>query len=445
MPISKKKSSRAKSIDQSTDFIIAQDLWVKILIGMFLGIIIGFTLSPDGLGLWDEGWLRTTSDWLALPGIIFLGLIQMVIVPLIACSIILGIAESKDLGFVKRISFKLIPYFILTTTFAITIGIGLVSIVQPGSLIDPLVAEQAIDSGAAAERIPGSTFEDLTIPDRIANLVPSNLTKAQVEKNMLQIVIASILLGVALITIPSETARPFKDLCVSGQVICMKIISWAMIIAPIAVFGLIASVTIKLGIEAIMSVGLYTITVITGLLCMLAIYLIFIALFTRTSPVSFLNKIREVQLLAFSTASSGATMPFTIKACEEKLGIRQQISRFVIPIGTTINMDGTAMYQGIAAIFLCQVFGIELSILETVLLILTTVGASIGTPATPRVGLVILSTILVGIGVPAEGVALILGVDALLDMCRTTINVTGDITAAKLMDKWVKDKNDTPR
>ena len=178
---------------------------------------------------------------------------------------------------------------------------------------------------------------------------------------------------------------------------------------------------------------------------MLVIYLIFIALFTRTSPVSFLNKIREVQLLAFSTASSGATMPFTIKACEEKLGIRQQISRFVIPIGTTINMDGTAMYQGIAAIFLCQVFGIELSILETVLLILTTVGASIGTPATPRVGLVILSTILVGIGVPAEGVALILGVDALLDMCRTTINVTGDITAAKLMDKWVKDKNDTPR
>jgi Na+/H+-dicarboxylate symporter len=256
---------------------------------------------------------------------------------------------------------------------------------------------------------------------------------------MLQLVIAAILIGIALITIPPATAKPFKDLCISGQVLSMKIISWAMVIAPIAVFGLLANITIRMGLSAILSVGLYAFTVILGLLCILCMYLLFIAIFTRTSPLQFLKDIREVQLLAFSTSSSAATMPFSIQAAEEKLNIRPKISRFIVPIGATINMDGTAMYQGIAALFLCQVFGIELSTPETILLIATTVGASIGTPATPGVGLVVLATILSSIGVPAEGIALIIGVDRILDMCRTTINVTGDLTAAKLMDKWVKD------
>lgn len=433
------KSPRAASMEKSTDFIISQHLWIKILIGMIAGIALGLILSPDGLDLWEENWLASASEWLALPGIIFLGLIQMVIIPLIVCSIILGIAESGNIGFLKNMSLRLIPYFILTTAISITIGIGLVNFIKPGMMIDQSIAEAAMDSGAAAERIPGHTFEDLTIPSRIANLIPTNPAKAQVDRNMLQIVIASILVGIALITIPAATGKPFKDLCVAGQVLSMRIISWAMAIAPLAVFGLLASVTIKLGVQAVLSVGLYTITVICGLLIMAMIYMLIIAIFTRTSPLSFLANIREVQLLAFSTSSSAATMPFSIQAAEEKLKIRPQISRFVIPIGATINMDGTAMYQAIAAIFLCQIFGVELDTTQTILLILTTIGASIGTPATPGVGLIVLSTILAGIGIPAEGIALIIGVDRLLDMCRTTINVTGDITAAKLMDKWMKD------
>jgi proton glutamate symport protein len=431
------KSNREISLTESTQFIMDQNLWAKILAGMIAGIAVGLCLSPEGLGLWDPEWAYTAGEWLALPGVIFLGLIKMVIVPLVICSIILGIAESQSLGFLKKIGLRLVPYFILTTALSITIGVGLVTIIQPGAFIDQNITQSAITASSAS--IPSQTFDNLTIPQRIGNIIPDNPAKAQLERNMLQIVIAAILVGIALITIPPATAKSFKDLCISGQVLSMKIISWAMVIAPIAVFGLLANITIRMGLSAILSVGLYAATVILGLLCMLCVYLVMVALFTRTSPLAFLANIREVQLLAFSTSSSAATMPFSIQAAEEKLGVRPKISRFIVPIGATINMDGTAMYQGIAALFLCQVFGIELSTTETILLIATTVGASIGTPATPGVGLVVLATILSGIDVPAEGIALIIGVDRILDMCRTTINVTGDLTAAKIMDKWVKD------
>ena len=288
--------------------------------------------------------------------------------------------------------------------------------------------------------IPTERFDDLTIPQRIANIIPTNPAKAQVERDMLQIVIASILVGIALITIPAKNGKPFKDLCISGQVLTMKIISWAMAIAPYAVFGLLADATIKTGLDALYSVGIYSITVPAGLGCMLLVYLFFIAAFTKISIGEFLRGIKEVQLFAFSTSSSAATMPFSIKAAEENLKVRPEIGRFIVPLGATINMDGTALYQAVAAVFLCQVFGIDLSFGETVLLLVTTVGASIGTPATPGVGLVVLATILSGLGVPAEGIALIIGVDRLLDMCRTTVNVTGDLTASCVMNAWIKEK-----
>lgn len=434
----KTPSKRAKSLDESTQAIMDQHLWIKILVGMVLGAAIGLVISPHALNIFNDSALALSmGEWIALPGVIFLGLIQMVIIPLVVCSIILGIAESGSLDFLRRIGMRIVPYFILTTAISITIGIVMVNLIQPGKLIDPALAQSAIESGSAA--IPGQSFEDLTIPDRIANIIPTNPAKAQVERNMLQIVIAAILVGIALITIPAATGEPFRELCIAGQVLSMKIISWAMVIAPYAVFGLLCNITIKLGLDAITSVGLYAVTVLAGLLTMLVLYLAAIRLFTAMPIKNFLSGIKEAQLLAFSTSSSAVTMPFSIQAAEEKLGIRPQISRFIIPLGATINMDGTALYQAIAALFLCQIFGIELSTGETLLLLITTVGASIGTPATPGVGLVVLATILGTIGVPAEGIALIIGVDRLLDMCRTTINVTGDLTATSLMNKWVKE------
>lgn len=436
MKFLKPESARGRSLNKSIQNLIAQHLWLKILIGLFLGIAVGLLLSPSGGAIVPEEMAYEMGGWIALPGIIFLGLIKMVIVPLVVCSIILGITTSGDLGFLKNIGFRLIAYFVATTAISISIGIVLVNLIQPGQFVDATFVENAVDASAAV--VPSQTFSSLTIPQRIANMIPTNFTQASLDRNMLQIVVAGILIGIVMLTIPKETTKPFHDLCVFGQIATMKIISWAMAIAPYAVFGLICEVIIRIGYDALVGVGVYFITVILGLLCMLCVYTAIISMIARRNPFEFFAKIREVQLLAFSTSSSAAVMPLSIQAAEEKLGVSQDVARFTIPVGATINMDGTAMYQAIAALFLCQIFGVELSLTETMLLLVTTIGASIGTPGTPGVGIVVLATILVGIGVPEYGIAIILGVDRILDMCRTTINVTGDLTATTVMERWMK-------
>lgn len=435
-----KTSNREKSMSASINFMMDQKLWLKILVGMALGVGVGLFLSPSGLSALPQDTAFALGEWLALPGVLFLGLIQMVIIPLVVCSIILGINESGSMDFLKQAGARIVPYFLVTTAISITIGVTLVQIIKPGLVIDQSLVEAAVASGATAGGMPAQTFSDLTIPQRITNMIPTNLAKAQLDKNMLQIVVASIIVGIALIAIPKPSGKAFRDLCMSGQILSMKVISWAMVIAPYAVFGLLSNITIRIGFDAILGVGLYALTVLAGLILMMAVYLLIVKMIGNIKISDFLRGIKEVQLLAFSTSSSGATMPFTIQAAEEKLKLRPEVTRFVVPLGATINMDGTALYQAVAALFLCQVFGIDLSGAQIVLLILTTVGASIGTPATPGVGIVVLATILVGIGVPAEGIALIIGVDRILDMCRTTINVTGDLTATTVMDRWLPAK-----
>lgn len=440
-----KISNREKSMSASINFMMDQKLWLKILVGMALGVSVGLFLSPSGLSALPQDTAFALGEWLALPGVLFLGLIQMVIIPLVVCSIILGINESGSMDFLKQAGARIVPYFLVTTAISITIGVTLVQIIKPGLVIDQSLVEAAVASGATAGGMPAQTFSDLTIPQRIANMIPTNLAKAQLDKNMLQIVVASIIVGIALIAIPKPSGKAFRDLCMSGQILSMKVISWAMVIAPYAVFGLLSNITIRIGFDAIVGVGLYAITVLAGLILMMAVYLLIVKMIGNIKISDFLRGIKEVQLLAFSTSSSGATMPFTIQAAEEKLKLRPEVTRFVVPLGATINMDGTALYQAVAALFLCQVFGIDLSGAQIVLLILTTVGASIGTPATPGVGIVVLATILVGIGVPAEGIALIIGVDRILDMCRTTINVTGDLTATAVMDRWLPAKKNNKK
>lgn len=447
MNTAKETSERGMTVNETSSHILHSRLWIKILAGMVLGVSFGLLLSPHSADvlsyfIQDDSQkaaiLKIIGEWIELLGIIFLGLLKMVVIPLITVSIILGIADSGNMGFVKRLGFRIVPYFILTTAIAITIGLVFVNMTKPGINFDQSIISQSVDSAAATSRLPSQTFDDLTIPQRIANIIPTNPAKANVDRNMLQIVIASILVGIALLQIPTKTASPLTDLCRSVQVIAMRIIDWAMQIAPYAVFGLLGKITIELGFDALQSVAVYAFTVLAALLTMMIVYLLFIKIFAKRPILDFLKQIREVQIIAFSTSSSAATMPVTIKAAEENLKLRPEISRFIIPLGATINMDGTALYQAVAAVFLAQAFGIDLTLTETILLLITTIGASIGTPATPGVGLVVLATILTSIGVPAEGIALIIGVDRILDMCRTTVNVTGDITASTLMDKWVK-------
>jgi Na+/H+-dicarboxylate symporter len=435
-------SDRGRSLYSSIGFMISHHLWAQILIGMIFGVALGILLSPSGGALIGEENAYLAGSWIVLPGILFLSLIQMIIIPLVICSIILGITTSGSTEFLKKMGLRIVPYFIMTTAISISIGIIYVNTIKPGNYIDQSLVSEVMNSADSGLLIASKTFEDLTIPQRISNLIPTNLSQAMLEKNLLQIVVFSIIIGIVILTIPKSTAKPVLDLCIAGQVITMKIISWIMLLAPYAVFGLLCDITIKLGLNALTGIGYYFITVLLGLLTMGVVYMILVSVIGGRSPLAFLKQISAVQLLAFSTSSSAAVMPLSIKASEENLNIRPEISRFVVPLGATINMDGTALYQAVAALFLCQVFGIELTFGETILLLITTVGASIGTPATPGVGIVVLATILAGIGVPGAGIGLILGVDRILDMCRTTVNVTGDLTATVIMQKLLPQADD---
>ena len=254
---------------------------------------------------------------------------------------------------------------------------------------------------------------------------------------MLQIVVAAIIVGIAIMGLPSERKVFALKLLQLTQELALKIVSWAMMLAPYAVFGLLADISIRIGPSAITGLSAYVATVILGLACLYFVYLLIVKLLARKNIGSFAKSIKDVQLLAFSTSSSAAVMPLSMKVAIERLHVRPPIAKFVVPLGATVNMDGTALYQVIAAVFLTQVYGIDLTFTQFVVLIVTTVGASIGSPSTPGVGIVILTTILQSIGVPAGGIALIIGVDRILDMCRTAVNVTGDLTASAVMDKWL--------
>lgn len=410
---------------------LLKQLWFQVILGMIGGIVLGLLLSPSAFALVDEKIAFAIAPWVALCGNIFLALIKMIVVPLVMSSIILGITSAGNVDILRSLGLKIAPYFVLTTMVAVTLGIFITYLIHPGTYVSSEIINQIATTSVPVEK----TVLNLSIPDMIVGLIPISTAKAELDGNILAFVILAIFIGVALMNIDDEDARPMKDLAKSMQAFSMKVVDWAMKLAPYAVFGLLCNITIKIGFDAISSMSMYVLTVILGLLLLLCFYLTIVYFVANIKPLDFLSKIREVQLMAFSTSSSAAVMPLSMKTAEDKLNVPTTISKFVVPLGATVNMDGTAIYQVCAAIFLTQLYGLDLSLVEVVILALTTVGASIGAPSTPGVGIVILATILQGIGVPVEGIALILGVDRILDMCRTTINVTGDLTATLVMKK----------
>jgi Na+/H+-dicarboxylate symporter len=408
-------------------------LWFQVVIGMVLGVIIGLILSPSAFALVPKDIALAIAPWVALAGNVFLALIKMVVIPLVMSSIILGITSADSTATLKSLGMKIAPYFVFTTIVAVSIGILIAFVVKPGDFVSSDIINNIASSATVIKEVV--SIQSISIPDMIVGLIPVNTVQDKLDGNILAFVILAIFMGVALMNMDKDDAKPMKDLARSFQAFSMKVVEWAMKLAPYAVFGLLCSITIKIGFDAISSMSMYVFTVLFGLFVLLSFYLCIVYFIGKVKPMDFLRDIREVQLMAFSTSSSAAVMPLSMKTAEDKLHIPTPISKFVIPLGATINMDGTALYQVIAAIFLTQLFGIDLSLVEIVILALTTVGASIGAPSTPGVGIVILATILQGIGVPVEGIALILGVDRILDMCRTTINVTGDLTASLVMKR----------
>ena len=417
--------------------LVRHHLWAQVLIAMVAGAGVGLALSPSGLALTSEQHARTIAGWLALPGHVFLALIQMVVVALVTTSIILGVSSTGDPAQLRRIGLRIAPYFMLTTVAAVSIGASLALVVRPGRFVDSALVQKTL-AGAKGSVVPTSPdVQEVSLPERIVAVIPSNPLGAALENSMLQVVVFAILIGIALVAIDSKRAKPLIDLSRSLQEVSMEVVSWAMVLAPFAVFGLLAQITMQVGVDAILGISVYVGTVLGGLLLLLVLYVLIAWFLAGRPPWRFLSQIRGVQLLAFSTSSSAAVMPLSIKTADEKLKVRSSVSQLVVPLGATINMDGTALYQVVAAVFLTQVFGVELTLGGLVLLTATTVGASIGSPSAPGVGIVILATVLQGIGVPTAGVALIIGVDRILDMSRTAVNVTGDLTACVVMDRWL--------
>lgn len=414
-------------------------LWVQILIGMFLGVIVGIILGPSSEIISDET-ANIIGNWLSLPGYFFLAVIQMIVVPLVFASVLKGITSGGDIKKLKKSGTWLLVYLIVAAVIAIIIGILIGLIFQPGSYIDSSALE--LGNGSISNIMPegaeisqGVDLSIETLPNHIVSIIPSNPFNSILNANMLHVVLLSFVVGFALLSLSYKTAKPILNLMNSVQSVSMRIVKWIMYIAPLAVFGLLAQVTMNIGIEVLLGLGVYVLAVLGGLAVLMIIFLMAITFIGRRNPFKFLSDSKDALLMAFSTDSSAAVIPLSIKTAKEKFKVKASTANFVIPVGATINMSGTALYQGLATIFMTQLFGMSLPVSALLSLIVIAVGASIGTPSTPGVGIVVLSSVLVSAGVPLAGIPLILGVDRILEMSRATLNVAGDLVGTVLLDR----------
>ena len=414
------------------DRLIKGRLWLKVIIGLVLGAGLGVLLNPSA-GLLSENISLRLADWLDLPGQIFMRLVQMIMIPLIFTSIITGIVSNTSEN-LKTFGLRLLLYFVFTTTIAIIIGLVVTLILKPGQYIFSI---GGFPNSSKSQLVPNEQTNLLdNIPNAISNLIPNNPLESILTGEMLGVVIFTIIIGIAITQLRQETAKPIIRFSEAIQKICMIVVSWAMMLVPYAVFGLIAALLSRTSVQIFLGLGYYMFVVIIGLIILMIFYLALAAAVTQKNPFKFLKAIREPQLLAFSTASSAAVMPLTMKTADENLGVSSNISDFVIPVGATVNMDGTALFQCVTTLFMAQAYGIELTIMNLLLITFTVVAASIGTPAIPGGGVIILASVLQSAGIPIDGLIIIIGIDRILGMFRTAVNVTGDLTACLIFNKF---------
>ena len=410
----------------------------QIIIGLVLGLVYGILAA-------NNGWGSFTSDWIAPFGTIFMSLLKLIAVPLVLSSLITGVASLSDLKKLSRIGGKTIAIYVGTTAVAVTIGLISVNMLQPGDKVPDQMKEnlqKTYQKDASVRAGSAQKVKDRGPLQPIVDMVPSNFfSSASSNRNMLQVVFVAIFVGIGLIQIPKDKGKPVLDFFEGLNDVVIKLVDFIMLMAPVGVFALIAQTINKVAgndlsqvLELLGALGYYMIAVILGLIIHAGFtYTGLLKFMTKMPLKTFYKGIAPAQLLAFSTSSSGATLPVTMECCEDELGVSEEVSSFVLPLGATINMDGTALYQAVAAVFIAQTLGMELGIGAQLTIILTAVLASIGTAAVPGAGIIMLVIILEAVGVPSEGIALILGVDRILDMMRTTINVTGDATVAVII------------
>ncbi len=414
----------------------------KILIGMVLGILFGLGMTTL------DGGAKFVSDWINPFGTIFVKLLKLIAVPLIIASLVKGISDLKDISKFKNIGLRTIGIYMITTVVAISIGLFLVNIVQPGNGVSEDTIAKLTDtyanSGGVQSKIAEASKQKSSGPLQfLVDMVPDNAIKAFSEnKSMLQVIFFTIFLGISMLLIGEKAAKPLKDFFDSLNEVVLKMVDLIMLFAPYAVFALLANVVVSSNDpDLLIALLKYAFTVVGGLLLLVVFYMILVSIFTKKNPFWFLQQLSPAQLLAFSTSSSAATLPVTMERVEEHIGVDKEVSSFVLPVGATINMDGTSLYQAIAAVFISQALGFDLSFVDQLMIILTALLASIGSAAVPGAGMVMLVIVLESVNFPAEklaiGLALIFAVDRPLDMCRTVINVTGDATVSTLVAKSV--------
>lgn len=412
----------------------------KILIGMLLGVIFGFLMLQIE---WGAAFI---AAWIKPLGTIFVKLLKLIAVPLILASLIKGISDLKDISKFASIGLKTIVIYVLTTVVAISIGLTLVNIFNPGdgvsdATISKLTATYANNSSVQGKIAEAGRQQDSGPLDFVVDMVPENAFSAlSNNKLMLQVIFLSIFLGISLLLIGEKRAKPLKDVFDSLNDVVLKMVDLIMLTAPYAVFALLANVVVSSGDpELLYALLFYASVVLGGLLLMVCFYLLVLAFVVKKNPFWFLKQISPAQLLAFSTSSSAATLPVTMERVEEHVGVDKEVSSFVLPVGATINMDGTSLYQAVAAVFIAQALNFDLTFADQLMIVLTALLASIGSAAVPGAGMVMLVIVLESVGFPADklaiGLALIFAVDRPLDMCRTVINVTGDATVSTLIAK----------
>lgn len=404
---------------------------------MVLGVIFGIVITYTG----GAGFVR---DWIKPIGTIFISMLKLIAIPLIIASLIKGISDLKDISKFSSMGLRTIITYIITTIIAISIGLAIVNIFQPGNSVSSETVEQLTSaySTDATARVESAQAQQEAGPLQfLVDLVPQNIFSAMSNNtNMLQVIFFVIFFGISLLLIEDKFSKPIKAIFDGLNEVIMKMVDLIMLIAPYAVFALLASLVVETtNPDIFAALSWYALAVVMGLTLMICVYIAVVYFYVGKSPLFFLKGISPAQLLAFSTSSSAATLPVTMERVEEHLGVEAEVASFVCPVGATINMDGTSLYQAVAAVFICQVLDYDLTFTDQLNIVLTATLASIGSAAVPGAGMIMLVIVLEAVGLPAEnlaiGLALIFAVDRPLDMCRTVVNVTGDATVAMMVAK----------
>ena len=408
----------------------------QILLGMVFGVLFAFILIQF---TWGKDII---VDWVKPFGTIFINLLKLIAVPLILASLIKGISDLKDISKLSKMGGRTIGLYVLTTVIAVSIGLVIVNIIKPGSFISEQTRTELVSSytADANSKIEAANKQSEVGPlQSLIDIVPDNIIKASSDNgNMLQVIFFAVIFGIAMILLPEDKSKPVKDFFDSFNEIILKMIDLIMLFSPFGVFALLAAIVAESpSLDLFKALGMYGLTVIIGLILVMSFYLFLVKVFAKKSPKFFINGISPAQLLAFSTSSSAATLPVTMERTVDNLGVDDEVASFVLPIGATINMDGTSLYQAVAAVFIAQSFGMDLSLATQLGIIVTATLASIGSAAVPGAGMVMLVIVLAQAGIPEAGLALIFAIDRPLDMCRTTVNVTGDAAVSMIVAKSV--------